>query len=148
LHLLRHARFHAADSNHIPSLGRFNREDPLSGIKGLRVAISPMAGKLTRTGDVTELLRQRDDRFVIFGPGDVVTASFEVGDLPDLPLGWVRSFVLRTWGYCKDSGIFTASGDTIEPLPFHKMSVYPYGSIDHFPFDPDRDKYQREFNTR
>src|SRR5262249_499724 len=112
------------------------------------VPVSRLAGKLTRTGEVTELLRERDDRFVIFGPGDVITASFEAGDLPPLQPGWVRSFVLRTWGYCKDSGIFTASGDTIEPLPFHTMDVYPYKTKDHFASDSARAKYQREYNTR
>jgi hypothetical protein len=110
--------------------------------------VSGLTGQLTRTGDVTELLRERDDRFVIFGPGDELTVSFEAGGLPNLPPGWVRSFVLRTWGYCKDSGLFTATGDTIEPLPFQGMSAYPYGQGEHYPADPAHDKYRREYNTR
>jgi hypothetical protein len=28
------------------------------------------------------------------------------------------------------------------------MSLYPYGSRDHFLSNPARDKYQREYNTR
>src|SRR5262249_58179234 len=41
-----------------------------------RVPVSRLAGRLTRLGDVTELLNERDDRFVIFGPGEEVTARF------------------------------------------------------------------------
>ena len=112
------------------------------------VAVSRLAGRLTRTGDVTALLRERDDMFVIFGPGDEITVSFETAGLPDLPPGWVRSFVLHTSGYCKDCGPFTATGETIEPLPFRSMSAYPYGPGEHYPADPAHAKYRREYNTR
>ena len=39
------------------------------------MAISRLTGKMTRYGEVTELLHDRDDRFVIFGPGDEVTVT-------------------------------------------------------------------------
>jgi hypothetical protein len=106
------------------------------------------AGNLTRLGDVTELLRERDDRFVIFGPGDEVTVRFAAGKLPAVPAGWTRSFVLRTWGYCKDCSPFTATGETVEPLPFAGMSNYPYGPGEHYPQTPLHDDYRRRFNTR
>jgi hypothetical protein len=61
-----------------------------------------------------------------------------------LPDGWKRSFVLRTWGYCKDCAPFTATGDTIEPLPFRAMSNYPPGPGEQHP-DPE---YQKRYNTR
>jgi hypothetical protein len=112
------------------------------------VAVSRLTGNLTRTGDVAELLRDRDDRFAIFGPGDEVTVRFDAGRLPPLPAGWKRSFVLRSWGYCKDCGLFTAFGDTIEPLPFHAMSAYPYSPQEHYPTDPLHEDYQRRYNTR
>src|SRR5207244_1238432 len=73
-------------------------------------------GKWTRFGDVTELLTERDDRFVIFGPGDDLDVQFDATRLPPVPEGWTRSFVLRTWGYCKDGAPFTAQGATVEPL--------------------------------
>src|SRR5262249_47884896 len=66
------------------------------------VPVSRLAGKLTRYGDVAELLRESDDRFVIFGPGDELDVRFEAKGLPALPSGWHRRFVLPTWGYCKD----------------------------------------------
>jgi tetratricopeptide (TPR) repeat protein len=112
------------------------------------VPVSRLSGKLTRTGNVTELLRDRDDRFVIFGPGEEVTVRFDAGALPALPSGWQRSFVLRTWGYCKDCSPFTATGDTIEPLPFHDMTSYPYGANESYPRDPLHEEYRRKFNTR
>jgi hypothetical protein len=112
------------------------------------VPTSGQAGKLTRTGPVTELLRERDDCFVIFGPGDEITVRFDGRTLPPLPAGWKRSFVLRTWGYCKDPSLFTAHGDTIEPLPFQGMSTYPYGPGEHYPTDAKHEEYRRRFNTR
>lgn len=116
-----------------------------------RWSSAPMArlkGKLTRLGDVTDLLRQRDDRFVIFGPGDEITVYFDATQLPSLRPGWRRSFVLRTWGYCKDTGPFTATGDTIEPLPFAAMKRYPYGRDDHYPADAAHKDYLRQYQTR
>jgi hypothetical protein len=110
------------------------------------VPVAPPAGRRTRFGDVTSLLRETDDRFVIFGPGDEVTARFDARQLPPLPFGWTRSFILKTWGYCKDSGPFTATGATIEPLPFRGMRRYPYGPDEHYPADLRRD--ERESNTR
>ena len=47
---------------------------------------------------LTELLRDVDDRFVLFGPGDEVTVHFDAQGLPELPEGWKRSFVLRASG--------------------------------------------------
>jgi cytochrome c-type biogenesis protein CcmH/NrfG len=107
--------------------------------------LTPPAGKRTRFGDVTELLRDKDDRFVVFGPGDGLTVRFEAARLPPLPAGWQRSFVLRTWGYCKDTAPFTARGETIEPLPFATMRNYPPGPEDR---EPDRAEYRRRYQTR
>jgi hypothetical protein len=112
------------------------------------VPYSQLSGRLTRYGDVTELLHQRDDRFVIFGPGDVVSVRFDASRLPPLPDGWKRSFVLRTWGYCKDCGPFTATGATVEPLPFLGMSNYPYPPTEHYPDDVAHRDHRLQFNSR
>jgi hypothetical protein len=108
------------------------------------VPVSRLAGKLTRFGDVTELLRGLDDRFAIFGPGDELDVRFDARRLPKLPAGWTRSFVLRTWGYCKDCSPFTATGATIEPLPFRDMGNYPYGPEKKYPHPEEA----RRDNTR
>jgi hypothetical protein len=105
-------------------------------------------GKWTRFGDVTELLTERDDCFVIFGPGDELDVQFDATKLPALPEGWTRSFVLRTWGYCKDCAPFTAHGDTVEPLPFQSMKSYPPGTDERYPDTPKHRDYLRNYNTR
>jgi hypothetical protein len=112
------------------------------------VPLLGLSGKLTRYGDVTELLQVRDDRFVIFGANDMLTVRFDARKLPRLPDGWQRSFVLRTWGYCKDTSPFTAQSATIEPLPFHAMSNYPYGPNEQYPHDAIHREYLRNYNTR
>jgi tetratricopeptide (TPR) repeat protein len=106
--------------------------------------VSCPSGRLTRFGDVTDLLRAADDRFVIIGPGDDLSVRFDAGSLPPLPEGWKRSYVLRTWGYCKDSSPFTALGETVGPLPFRAMSNYPYRPDEKHPAP----EYDRHWNTR
>jgi hypothetical protein len=123
-----------------PTLFDYDRPGP--------VAVTRPAGKLTRFGDVTELLRDTDDRFVLFGPGDDLTVRFDAGQLLPVPPGWTRSFVLRTWGYCKDCSPFTDTGETVEPLPFRGMRTYPYCPDEHYPRDPLHHDYRRRFNTR
>ena len=113
-----------------------------------KVPVFIQSGRLTRLGDVTELLHERDDRFAIFGPGDEITVQFDARTLPPLPAGWKRSFVLRTAGYSKSSGPFIETGDTVEPLPFQKMSRFPYGPEENYPRTPRHDEYRKHYNTR
>jgi hypothetical protein len=89
------------------------------------VAVTRWKGHLTRLGDVTELLTAADDRFVLCGPGDEITVRFDATRLPPLQDGWERSFVLRTWGYCKDTSPTPVSGGRVGPLPFRGMPNYP-----------------------
>lgn len=104
------------------------------------VAVTAWKGKLTRLGDVTELLRAADDRFVLCGPGDEITIQFDAKGLPPLPAGWSRSFVLRTWGYCKDTSVTTVTGGQVGPLPFRAMPNYPdFGGVK--PPGTDADKW-------
>jgi len=89
------------------------------------VVVTKWKGNLTRTGDVTELVQKTDDRFVIAGPGDEITVQFDATKLSELKPGWERSFVLRTWGYCKDTSPTTVTGGSVGPLPFRAMANYP-----------------------
>jgi hypothetical protein len=94
------------------------------------VPITRWKGKLTRTGDVTELLTAADDRFVVSGPADEITVRFDAAKLPQVPAGWERSFVLRARGYSKDTAPYTASGGNVELLPFRAMRNYPdFGGV-------------------
>ncbi|MFL5245453.1 MAG: FG-GAP-like repeat-containing protein [Gemmataceae bacterium] len=112
------------------------------------VPVTRLAGKMTRFGEVTELLRQEDDCFVIFGPGEELEVRFDASKLPELPAGWKRSFVLKTSGYCKDCAPFTATGETIEPLPSKGMKNYPYGPEQQYPADEKHQDYLKTYNTR
>jgi tetratricopeptide (TPR) repeat protein len=110
--------------------------------------LARFAGKLTRYGDVSKLLEADDDRLCLVGPGDEVRIEFEATSLPPLPEGWTRSYVLRTYGYCKDADPFTAGSDTIEPLPWRGMPPFPFSSDVKKPSDPGYESYLREYQTR
>jgi hypothetical protein len=111
------------------------------------VVVTRWRGRLTRTGDVTELLAETDDRHVVCGPGDEVTAEFDAVSLPPLREGWQRSFVLRSWGYCKDAAPTTLTGGSVGPLPYRAMPKFPYDPAKEPP--PARvTEYDRVWNTR
>jgi FG-GAP-like repeat/Tetratricopeptide repeat len=112
-----------------------------------RVAFTKWRGRLTRLGDVTELLTATDDRFAILGPGDEVEVEFDA-TLPPPQTSTIRSFVLRAHGYCKDSAPFTATTGEIYPLPFRAMASYPDGARDRAKAPPGQNEYDRTWNTR
>jgi Flp pilus assembly protein TadD len=105
-------------------------------------------GNYTRYGDVTDLLRNSDDEFVIFGSGDEVALDFDAAHLPDLPEGWTRDYFFYADGFAKDMDFYAAHGDTVAPLPFHTQKPYPYPIGVSYPEDERHLKYMLEFNTR
>lgn len=105
---------------------------------------NPTPGLYTRYGDVAPLLAQSDDRLVIIGSGDEVRLRFDPRELPPMRDGWRRDFLLLFDGWAKDADANTAFSQTVEPLPFHAMSGYPYGAQQRFPHS----EYAREYNTR
>ena len=44
--------------------------------------------------------------------------------------------------------LYTAYPHTVEPLPFHAMSRYPYGTDEQYPDNEITRRYRRQFNTR
>ncbi len=106
-----------------------------------------ITGAATRFGDVRPLLDQSDDQYVIMVPGDEVTVEFDAPAAAPPP-GWKRDFFLYSDGWIKDSDLNTAHGTTIEPLPYHAITVYPYAPSDAYPADSARRRYTREYNTR
>jgi hypothetical protein len=107
-----------------------------------------MTGRYTREGDVRELVAKSDDMFVIAAPGDEVALEFAAADLPALPDGWTRTFLLFADGYSKEMDINSATPDHVGPLPFHAMSAYPYPSTERYPDTPEHRRYHDVFNTR
>ena len=108
----------------------------------------PITGAATRFGDVTPLLDDHDDQYVIMVPGDETTVEFDAGSLRALPPGWTRTFLLYSDGWIKDSDLNTAHGTTVGPLPYHSIRSYPYAPGDAYPTDSARQRYLREYNTR
>jgi hypothetical protein len=86
---------------------------------------NPTPGSYTRYGDARPLLAGIDDRFVVMGSGDELRLLFSGRELPPLPPGWSRDFLLHVDGWAKDADPNTAAGATVEPLPFHAMRGYP-----------------------
>ena len=107
-----------------------------------------LAGYYTRYGDVKPLLQEVDDMYVILNAGDEITVEFDAARLPELKPGWVRDFILYSDGWDKDGDINTLTSQTVEPLPFHGMSAYPYPNTEHYPDDEAHRRYQLEYNTR
>ena len=105
-------------------------------------------GLYTRFGRVDNLLREVDDQLVIMGSGDEVRLQFPVSALQAPPAGMTRDFLLKVDGWAKDRDPNTAFSSTVQPLPFHAMSRYPYPAGEHFPRDTAHDSYQRTYNTR
>jgi hypothetical protein len=109
---------------------------------------NPTPGLYTRYGDVRPLLAGVDDLLVILGSGDEVRLTFDAAALPPLKAGWRRDFLLLVDGWAKDADANTAFSQTVEPLPFHGMSRYPYPSGEHFPNDSVHTLYREMYNTR
>ena len=109
---------------------------------------NPTPGLYTRYGEVRELLTKADDRVVIMGSGDELRLLFNTHRLPPVAKGWTRDFLLLVDGWAKDADANTAYAHSVDPLPFHGMSSYPYPKPQHFPDDPAHQEYQRLFNTR
>jgi hypothetical protein len=102
----------------------------------------------TRYGDVRELVTSIDDHLLVMGSGDEVILQFPSTGLPSVPSGWKRDFLLLVDGWAKDADANTAYSQSVEPLPFHKMSAYPYGKDEHFPDDAAHREYLRRYQTR
>ena len=107
-----------------------------------------LAGNYTRYGDVNPLLQKVDDMYVILNAGDEITVEFDAARLPQLKTGWVRDFIFYSDGWDKDGDINTLTSQTVEPLPFHGMSAYPYPDTESYPNDEAHRRYRLEYNTR
>lgn len=109
---------------------------------------NPTKGTYSHYGSVTPLLDTVDDLMMIMGSGDEAALSFDATALPPLAAGQTRSFILVADGWAKDQDPNTAFSQTVEPLPFHGMSGYPYGPNERFPVSPAHRRWREQVNTR
>ena len=62
--------------------------------------------------------------------------------------GGSRDFLLYVDGWSKDADANTAASTSVEPLPFHGMTRYPYSGSERFPDDPAHRSWRELHNTR
>ncbi|MDF1837184.1 MAG: FG-GAP-like repeat-containing protein [Planctomycetota bacterium] len=105
-------------------------------------------GMYTRHGDCLPLLQAIDDRYIIMGSGDALTLRFDGQNVPDIPEGYVRDYLVFLDGWAKDRDPNSVQALEVEPLPFHGMGSYPYPPEMSFPNDEAHRIWRKEWNTR
>jgi Tfp pilus assembly protein PilF len=107
-----------------------------------------LIGFYTRFGDVRELLKGVDDRYVIANAGDELALRFPA--MPPPPEGWVRDFVMIGDGWNKDGDYNTAFSKTVLPLPSHARPGYdtPPGALEDDPVYRFHPEDWRDYHTR
>lgn len=124
-----------------------NISSPEIGIYNV-VAVKPtwldLEGYYTRFGDVRELLKQTDDRYVIMNAGDEMRLRF--GEIAPPKLGWERDYVLVGDGWVKDGNFNTTFSKTVLPLPSHAITDYskPPAELQN---DPMYQRHKRDWET-
>ena len=81
-----------------------------------------LEGYYTRFGDVRELLKRTDDRYVIMNAGDEMTLRFAASPPP--PSGWIRDYVIAGDGWIKDGDYNSTYSQTVLPYPYHARTTY------------------------
>jgi hypothetical protein len=109
-------------------------------------AQSASTGNFTRYGDVTELMGAPDDMFVIMRQGDEIRIMFSA-DVGAVPEGMERDFFLFASVWFKVDGLPYVPF-TVDPLPFHDMTCFPYPETEGYPYDAAHLAYLAEYNTR
>jgi len=141
---LRHRGFSVMDvaDASSPEIPDYNR------LEGTGQKWPAIEGYYTRYGDVLELLRKSDDRYVIMGSGDEVCLRFPAASPPSA--GWERDFVMIGDGWIKDGDFNSAYSRTVLPLPYHAMKGYatPPGRLEDDHAYREHPGDWQEFHTR
>tara|TARA_R100001143_G_C3361105_1_gene135929 strand:- start:3159 stop:6620 length:3462 start_codon:yes stop_codon:yes gene_type:complete len=93
-----------------------------------------LEGFHTRFGDVSPLLTEIDDRYVIMNAGDELVLHFQ--SLPDPAEGYIRTYVFESDGWVKDGDYNTEASATVLPLPYHGQADYEYSEQGSLFSDP------------
>jgi tetratricopeptide (TPR) repeat protein len=112
-------------------------------ISGTQPRWRDLEGYHTRFGDVSELLEEIDDRYVIMNAGDEMILEYEA--LEDPKEGWTRTFVFVSDGWVKDGDYNTEASRTVEPLPYHGQSDYEYLSSGTLYDDPVFQRHREDW---
>ncbi|MCW3999567.1 MAG: hypothetical protein NWE93_04960 [Candidatus Bathyarchaeota archaeon] len=111
---------------------------------------STSTGAFTRYGDVTPLMQETDDMFVIGRQGDQVNMQFPTANLSEPAEGMVRDYIFVVACWFKDPPGAWGYGFTwtVAPMPFLAMSGFPYGTNESYPYDAEHLAYIAQYNTR
>jgi len=111
---------------------------------------STSSGNFTRYGDVTALVQNADDMYVIGRQGDQVELEFPTANLTAPAPGMVRDYFLFVACWFKDAPGEWGYGFTftVDPMPFMAMSGFPYPADESYPYDAAHLAYLAEYNTR
>ena len=107
-----------------------------------------LEGYYTRFGEVSELLKAIDDRYVIVASGDEM--SFRFPEQPAPAAGFVRDFIIMGDGWIKDGDYNSTFSRTVLPLPHHGQQEYvtPPGKLeDEFVYRRFPEDWQK-YHTR
>lgn len=108
---------------HMPTTAARAPEVPdYNQIEGTKQRWRDLIGYYTRYGDVRELLKSIDDRYVIVNSGDEMSLRF--AEQPPPPPGWVRDFVIKGDGWIKDGDYNSTFSKAVQPLPYHAKNEY------------------------
>jgi hypothetical protein len=117
-------------------------ERPRYELEGTAPRWRDLEGFHTRFGDVLELLRKVDDRYVIMNAGDELQLRFP--EAPPPAGGMIRDFVLTGDGWEKDGDFNTTASRTVLPLPTHRSGRYEPGS-GRLEDDPVYQRHREDF---
>jgi len=108
------------------------------------------SGNFTRYGDVTALLQNADNEYVIGKQGDQVSLEFPINNLTAPAKGMERDyfFIVACWFKDPPGNWGYGFSYTVDPLPFIGMSGFPYPANESYPYDAAHLAYLREYNTR
>ncbi len=94
----------------------------------ISVPLLRLEGQTTPYGNVLPLADSPDNRFVLINAGDEILLVYDGNLLPNLPENWTRSYILRSYGYCKAIDLFNPNSHLVEPIPH---SDTPDGNAKH-----------------
>jgi hypothetical protein len=111
---------------------------------------STATGAFTRYGDVTPLMQNADDMYVIGRQGDQVNLQFSTANLSPVAEGMERDyfFVVACWFKDPPGEWGYGFNFTVDPLPFIAMTGFPYPTTESYPYDAAHLAYLQEYNTR
>jgi hypothetical protein len=111
---------------------------------------STASGAFTQYGDVTPLLQNADDMFVVGRQADQINILFSTDNLTAPAPGMERDYFFAVACWFKDPPGAWGYGFTytVDPMPFMAMSGFPYPTTESYPYDAAHLAYIQQFNTR